>query len=65
MDASFPWVREAATSGPHAARKKERGLDKRQGETGRGITRLHKRSAEGGDTSGEGAALVLERRGAP
>jgi hypothetical protein len=31
---------------------------------GRGITRLHKRSAEAGDTAYEGEALVLKRRGA-
>jgi hypothetical protein len=35
----------------------------RRGE--RGIALLHKRSAEGGETPGEGKTLALNRRGAP
>jgi hypothetical protein len=44
--------------------KRARGLDGGRARRGRGITRLHKRSAEGGDTRDEVADLALERRGA-
>jgi hypothetical protein len=51
----------------HAASIKEegaRGLDGGRARDRRGITRLHKRSAEGGETEPEVVDLALERRGA-
>jgi hypothetical protein len=51
----------------HAASIEEesaRGLDGGRARDRRGITRLHKRSAEGGETEPEVADLALERRGA-
>jgi hypothetical protein len=48
LESAFSTVRRAATA-------------KRKGEGSEGITRLHKRSAEGGETEPEGAALALER----
>ena len=44
--------------------ERARGLDGGRARARRGITRLHKRSAEGGDTEPEVADLALERRGA-